>query len=398
VNISNQQSSTTMIELHNDELVFTFPELGTQLKSRAHAWIDELIARATDEEKARLPSSQTELYGRFAWCIPKVRASVSLQRTLRIPDDSKDYPLPPGLGRFPIRHVDDFTGVPEHWRKHGGVMVPMHRTEAMWLDFSADYPMALMVGAGQICAVSGERWTAKLNPATQNYVVLPEQPWLDGFRASGKIIRQFVAVPMGKGLTVEQQLTGQENWGGLQLQAFPLKIDRYPVSLMETMLRIQWNAFVRSATVVSSERIAYARPDDSARKPVTTITEAGLGAGGRMRQEIVVDEHGVGAWDTSLASRCFVHLCLADDWRRLTGSLPPHPPPTAKDYAAAGLPWFDYNSNKPAIAGSTPLTDIKSVNTLVGEKTGLVLPDNETIHPADPIILKKSTGRPVRED
>ena len=34
--------------------------------------------------------------------------SIDLQRTLRIPDDGKHYPLPPGLGSFPLRHLDDF--------------------------------------------------------------------------------------------------------------------------------------------------------------------------------------------------------------------------------------------------------------------------------------------------
>jgi hypothetical protein len=29
------------------------------------------------------------------------RFSMSLQRTLRIPDDGREYPLPPGLGLFP---------------------------------------------------------------------------------------------------------------------------------------------------------------------------------------------------------------------------------------------------------------------------------------------------------
>ena len=32
---------------------------------------------------------------------------IKLQRTLRIPDDGHDYPLPPGLGAFPLRHVDE---------------------------------------------------------------------------------------------------------------------------------------------------------------------------------------------------------------------------------------------------------------------------------------------------
>ena len=52
--------------------------------------------------------------------------SIGFQRTLRIPDDGKDYPLPPGLGCFPVRHVDDFAEtVPRHWLTHGGVMTPI---------------------------------------------------------------------------------------------------------------------------------------------------------------------------------------------------------------------------------------------------------------------------------
>ena len=34
--------------------------------------------------------------------------NIGFQRTLRIPDDGSTYPLPAGLGRFPLRHVDDF--------------------------------------------------------------------------------------------------------------------------------------------------------------------------------------------------------------------------------------------------------------------------------------------------
>jgi hypothetical protein len=33
---------------------------------------------------------------------------IHCQRTLRIPDDGREYPLPAGLGRFPLRHVDDY--------------------------------------------------------------------------------------------------------------------------------------------------------------------------------------------------------------------------------------------------------------------------------------------------
>jgi len=55
-----------MIELQNQNLVFTFPEIH-----------------------------------------PKARLEISFQRTLRIPDTDRAYPLPPGLGSFPLEHVDD---------------------------------------------------------------------------------------------------------------------------------------------------------------------------------------------------------------------------------------------------------------------------------------------------
>ena len=35
--------------------------------------------------------------------------SIQFQRTLRLPDDGNMYPLPPGLGAFPVKHVDDFS-------------------------------------------------------------------------------------------------------------------------------------------------------------------------------------------------------------------------------------------------------------------------------------------------
>jgi hypothetical protein len=69
---------------------------------------------------------------------PKV--SIEFQRTLRIPDDGKDYPLPPGLGAFPVRHIDDHARcVPANWLNRGGVLLPMWQAEALWLRFGSDY-------------------------------------------------------------------------------------------------------------------------------------------------------------------------------------------------------------------------------------------------------------------
>ena len=60
-----------------------------------------------------------------------------------------------------------------------------------------------------------------------------------------------------------------------------------------------------------------------------------------MQKNIHEDEHGLKVWDTEHASRCFVHLANSLVWSSITGQEPPHPPPTAKEYMDAGLPWFD---------------------------------------------------------
>ena len=120
------------------------------------------------------------------------------QRTLRIPDDGKIYPLPAGFGRFPLRHVDDYKDtVPAPWTERGGVLMPMYQSEALWIRFSTRYPFAVKVAAGKINAVTGDPWSRDLQADPQNYLVLPEQPWLDGFAVRKGVIRQFVAMPLG---------------------------------------------------------------------------------------------------------------------------------------------------------------------------------------------------------
>ena len=70
-----------------------------------------------------------------------------------IPDDNRSYPLPPGLGDFPLYRVDDHAArLPPAWREHGGVFLPIAQSEAMWLSFSGSYPMALRIASGKIDA------------------------------------------------------------------------------------------------------------------------------------------------------------------------------------------------------------------------------------------------------
>jgi len=166
---------------------------------------------------------------RFPQIEEKARFSIDFQRTLRIPDSAETYPLPPGFGSFPVRHVEDHTNkLPAQTTSRGGAFLPMWQAEAMWLNFSnhgpgwdLDFPVAIKVAAGKINAVTGEAWRTGLHRDPQDYMVSPEQRWLDGFAIEKGVIRQFVAMPLGDGYSVEEQVTGAAEWGGLQISVAP---------------------------------------------------------------------------------------------------------------------------------------------------------------------------------
>ena len=141
-----------------------------------------------------------QLVFRFPDVHPDAAGRISFQRTLRIPDDGRDYPLPPGLGCFPLRHVDD---------------------------------------------------------------------------ARQRARRDVV------------------------------------------------------------DEACYAFSDPQAAQ--APRQEMGLAPGGRMRQEVCEDSHGLDAWDQSSRSRCFAHVLNSVQYFHVTGSAPPHRPPTAAQYAEAGM-------------------------------------------------------------
>jgi hypothetical protein len=345
-----------MIELRQDALVFSFPEV------HEHASF-----------------------------------GIDFQRTLRIPDDGTDHFLPPGLGRFPLRHVDDFAArVPATWLAHGGVMLPMYQSEAMWLNFTSlsgagaadddewygygggfSYPFAVKIATGKINAVSGEEWEDGLHRDPQDYVVLPGQPWLDGYCVEKGVIRQFVAMPLGSGYSAEEQITGAAEHGGVQVIAYPMKTEAYERRLAawkKTQLVRRREGPAEYACLSLGEPAAY---------------DMGLAPGGRMRQEIYDDPNRFEEWDTRSASRCFVHLPNSLVWRAITGQNPPTTPPTSKEYTNAGLPWFDYYAPElEAVDGSSVLSKLKSVVTFGNEKGDVPLPENESVTPEHVVELR----------
>ncbi|MDA0162206.1 hypothetical protein OM076_18180 [Solirubrobacter ginsenosidimutans] len=279
--------------------------------------------------------------------------SVTFERTLRIPDDGREYPLPPSLGHFPVRRVADYADrVPPAWREHGGVFLPMYQREAMWLNFSGAHwrPHALKVALGKVNALSGKPYHQCLAAGEQDYVVAPPQPWLDGINAGDGFIKQFVAMPLGQGYTVEGQLTGEETHGGLQLVVFDPKPGRFP----------------DQAPHVASLRARGSGAMAPACAPAGAVAaEMGLAAGGRMRQQLYPDPHGLDTWDEANFGRVYVHIANSEAWTRITGEPLPPTPVDVRAYLAAGLPWFDlYDDHLGDIGASGVLAGVKSVDEL----------------------------------
>jgi hypothetical protein len=299
--------------------------------------------------------------------------TVEFQRTLRIPETGL-HPLPPGLGRFPLRRVADYPDTaPAEWLSRGGVMLPIYQREAMWLSFNASEPTALQVGVGKVCAVSGLPWIEHLVGDPQNYVALPDQPWLDGINAGDGFIRQFVAVPLGSGATVEGQVTGQETHGGVQLRA---------VGLTQLALAA-WHA----AQTLHTECCEDLGGLDGGPLPAPSAS-MGLGVGGRMRQEVYADDRQLADYDESGARRVFVHLCSAAQWAAITGEVSPPTPVDRGAYVSAGLPWFDYydadaDADAHDLAPSEILANVKSVGKKLGAEEDLFVP----VDPATVIAL-----------
>ena len=207
-------------------------------------------------------------------------------------------------------------------------------------------------------------------------------------------------MPLGAGYSVEEELTGQAEFGGIQLQAYPLSAEAYyrdevAAELPSSLCQLLDHFF--DEHLEKNDPYRYGRC--FAALPRFAAGSMGLGAGGKMQQEIYRDPRQFADWDQTQTCRCFVHLCNSLVWRQVTGTNPPHPPLTAKEYQQARIPWFDYYRDdlKP-LKGSKRLAGVKSVAQLGQEKNSQPLPENSSIAP-ELIVQYGNTRRPgeIRE-
>jgi len=301
----------------------------------------------------------------------------------------------------------------------GGVFIPMYQIEAMWMRFDTTRPHAIKVGIGKVSAVTGKPWTEGLKggtSGTQDYLVTPTQPWLDGINAGEGYIRQFVAMGLGEGYSVEAQTTGNETVGGLQLEIFPsLTLPtrggeiswRIPgiYSMADEYLKRNPSAEKADLNLITPRSLglkvgsrfsAYSNnsmlncqdltlADYNIQRESTLhlvlrlrgggdeVAESrmGLSAGGKMKQKIYEDSYGLDSWnqEKGAQTRCFVHIINSEYFKKITGEDPPKSPISASTYTSYGYPWYSiYDESKKAVAPSAVLGAVKSVATLDSEK------------------------------
>ncbi|TFY61138.1 hypothetical protein EVJ58_g4686 [Rhodofomes roseus] len=153
--------------------------------------------------------------------------NIQFQRTIRVPDNNKVQALPPNMGAFEVYNVADFADrLPKSVVSKGGVFIAMYQREAMWISFSHPYGTgqhhAVKVSVGGVNALTGKPQDM-YSEGHQDYLAINNnsgQLWLDGICTAPGIVQQFVAMPLGHGYTVEGQVTGKEDVGGMQLDVF----------------------------------------------------------------------------------------------------------------------------------------------------------------------------------
>ena len=271
---------------------------------------------------------------------------VSFKRTLRIPEDGKLHKTPPNFGVFPIYRVEEFAErLPESWQRQSGTFIPMYQREGLYVRFDNEkpwQPYAVKISVGGINAVSGEPHSNSLRAEPQDYLVCPPQLWLDGIYTNRGTTRQFLAMPLGGGTTVEAAIAGSENVGGIQITIFAPKPGSFPEQAPESK--------------------ATLRPTAFGRRPAADAAQMGLAAGAGIKQKVLPDPHGIETWDQSNFAEVNVHILNSAQFQSITGLDAPATTINEETYAENGFPWFP-------LYGETLQGDVNPSDLLAGVKT-----------------------------
>lgn len=205
--------------------------------------------------------------------------------------------------RVPLFHLEEYAGqLPETWVKRGGLLAPVRSGQALRVSLSGNYPFAIKIATGKVNAVTGEAWTDQLNFEKQDYLISSQQGSLSGFQQPDGSIRPFVVSPMGVGATIEEEVTGAAEFGGIQLIAYPLKAAVFEKKHRPVLFSLRWD------------------PDAEKNAREVAVKPLGLSASEPVKQETIKeDQYKPEDWETRQSRRCFIHLLDRDDFMRITG-------------------------------------------------------------------------------
>ncbi|KAL8942161.1 MAG: hypothetical protein Q9216_001808 [Gyalolechia sp. 2 TL-2023] len=362
---------------------------------------------------------------------------ISFQRTIRVPDNQGESKLPPTFGTFPLYPVTRFQKtLPATMTMKGGLFFPMYQREAMWINFASKFPFAVKVYLGGVNAISGEPFQENSattlhrltkianNESIQDYLVTPKQLWLDGIATTTGSVRQFVAMPLGSGYSVEAQITGQEVTGGMQFSVTPTaRLRNFPrppgsITLFVKTLTgktLTISNLVEDDTITDlhdiledSGILIFAGTKLEARKCSTIVnffafadfasvdrtigfysipdratlhfvlrlrgggynkgprSELGIAPGGLIKQCIQEDTLPASAWDINRAVSFNVQILNSQLFRQVTGLPPPKTPISAQTYAVHRLPFFDIYDETSNVQGK--FEGIKSIAPVAKEE------------------------------
>ncbi|KAL8749266.1 MAG: hypothetical protein Q9184_006875 [Pyrenodesmia sp. 2 TL-2023] len=284
----------------------------------------------------------------------------------------------------------------------------------MWINFKSHRPFAIKVFVGGVNAVSGEptkedsatmmRRLTKIgkNESIQDYVITPRQLWLDGIASKAGFVRQFVAMPLGSGYSVEAQVTGQETTGGMQFLVVPTKHQPTPLKgpprpgTMSVVVRTLTGKDIEVHNLTPETFVDGLKgliqelegiPPDQQRLiwegrqledvlrlrgggwgPPPGESELGIAAGGLIKQCVIEDEYPESIWDIDRALFFNVQILNSHHFEHVTGRAPPATPISAQTYASSGLPFFEIFNETSRVEGD--FKDVKSVVAIDQGKAG----------------------------
>ena len=274
------------------------------------------------------------------------------------------------------------TVCPNSWTQSNSFFIPLYQREALWLGFDGEswHPTALVVGADGVNVITGQPWDAPLAGAPQNYVVVPDQPWLDGIRTRIGLVRQFVAMPLGRGFTLAEQVGQRSAHNGIQLRVHEAKPGRFPD---EAPVRSNLDAPLMMRSPIHSAM--------------------GIGAGGTIVQKIYPDLYGFDTWESDGPPPAQIYIVNTEQFSWITGEAPPPPTISAADYTKRGFPWLElWDAERGDLGSQSVLEHVKSIgaigtssNDLSSPEPAIHIPKNQIKKIRRPKAPRPRTSKPA---